>query len=106
MFNMLIMERELLNEYCVWLFDILLELRKRIGEKAESELSSYQGRLYGRISEIIFNVWLEKMLSDGEIRKNEIKEIPVILTGKTRWVKKCTAFLMAKFFGKKYESSF
>ena len=55
MFNMMIMEKDCLNNYCSWLFDILFELEKKLDIK---ELSAFQGRCYGRISEIIFNVWL------------------------------------------------
>lgn len=103
MFNMMIMKRELLNEYCTWLFDILFELRNRIDV---TDLSAFQERFYGRISEIIFNVWLEYQISTGKISRREIKEIPCIHMEKINWVKKGTAFLKAKFLNKKYEGSF
>ena len=32
MFNMMIMERGLVDEYCAWLFDVLFELEKRVNE--------------------------------------------------------------------------
>ena len=57
MFNMMIMEKKLLDDYCTWLFDILFELRKRVDMP---ELDSFQGRFFGRVSEIIFNVWLQR----------------------------------------------
>lgn len=103
MFNMMIMEKNLLNEYCSWLFDILFSLKKRIDMP---ELSSFQARYYGRISEIIFNVWLEKKVESGELDKSEIMEIPYIHMEKINWIKKGMAFLKAKFFNKKYEGSF
>lgn len=103
MFNMMIMEKGLLNEYCQWLFDILFELRKRMDT---SELSLFQGRYYGRISEIIFNVWLKEKLYRGEIKKNECMEISCIHMERIDWGKKAGAFLEAKFMGKKYERSF
>lgn len=106
MFNMMIMERELFCEYCSWLFDILFELRKRIGKEAEESLDKYQGRFYGRISEIIFNVWLQQQLESGKIKKQEIREIPLIHMEKVNWWKKGTAFLKAKFTGKRYSGSF
>ena len=56
MFNMMIMDKTYLNNYCSWLFDILFELKKRINIP---NLSTFQKRFYGRISEIIFNVWLD-----------------------------------------------
>lgn len=103
MFNMMIMERELLDEYCTWLFDILFELSKRVDM---SYLSGFQGRFYGRISEIIFNVWLDQKIQSGEIKKDQVMEIPYIHMEKINGWKKGTSFLKAKFFGKKYEGTF
>ena len=103
MFNMMIMERALLSGYLDWLFDILFELQNRT---EGVELSAYQGRFYGRVSEILFNVWLQKMLEDGVLGKREIRELPLLSTQKVRYLKKGTAFLRAKFLGKKYEGSF
>ena len=103
MFNMMILEKKLLDEYCSWLFDILFELGHRIDMP---ELDFFQGRFYGRVSEIIFNVWLDEKIKNGEIMKEQIKEIPCIHMEKINWWKKGSAFLKAKFFGKKYEGSF
>ena len=89
--------------YCRWLFSILFELRDRLGEEG---LSSFQSRYYGRISEIIFNVWLEEQVRENRIGKAEIRELPVIYMEKINWRRKGTAFLLAKFSGKKYEKSF
>lgn len=103
MFNMMIMEKAYLDEYCTWLFDILFELAKRIDMP---ELSGFQSRYYGRVSEIIFNVWLDKKLRAGELKREQVKEIPCIHLEKVDWWKKGKAFLEAKFLGKKYEGSF
>ena len=103
MFNMMIMQRKYLDEYCKWLFDILFELEKRISPQ---NLSAFQGRFYGRISEIIFNVWLDEQIRTRRIKKNEIKELPYEHMEKINWLKKGTAFLKAKFVGKRYEGSF
>lgn len=103
MFNMMIMEKKLIDEYCTWLFDILFELRNRADTKG---LSAFQGRFYGRISEIIFNVWLDKMISDGKLNKDDVKELPFIYIEKVNWFEKGTAFLKAKFLHKRYENSF
>ena len=103
MFNMMIMQKDLLNEYCKWVFDILFELDKRIDIP---ELSAFESRFYGRISEIIFNAWLDKKITEGTLSKEEVMEIPYIHTEKVNWWKKGKAFLAAKFFGKKYEASF
>ena len=103
MFNMMIIERELFNQYCTWVFDILFELRNRLGEEG---LTPFHSRYYGRISEIIFNAWIYKMKKDGIIKKDEIKEIPLVHMEKINWWKKGTSFLKAKFVGKKYDQSF
>ena len=103
MFNMMIMQRELLNDYCTWLFDVLFKLKERVNA---AELSAFQGRLFGRVSEILFNVWLARKITDGELKRDEIEEIPCVHMEKINWLKKGTAFLKAKFFGRKYEGSF
>lgn len=103
MFNMMIMRQDLLDDYCKWLFDILGELEKRVDT---SKLDAFQGRFYGRVSEIIFNVWLKQQVASGKIKASEIKELPVTHMEKINWWKKGTAFLKAKFFHKRYEGSF
>ena len=106
MFNMMIMERGLFIDYCSWLFDILFELRNRIGNEAEKNLDKFQGRFYGRISEIIFNVWLLEQGRSGKVKAGQIREIPLIHMEDINWWKKGGAFLKAKFRGKKYSGSF
>ena len=103
MFNMMIMERVLLDDYCAWLFDILFELERRVDMPG---LSAFQGRFYGRVSEILFNVWLAYRLEDGTLSPDETMELPCIHMEKVNWWKKGTAFLQAKFMHKKYEGSF
>ena len=103
MFNMMIMDRGLFDSYCSWLFDILFELRRRLGEDG---LTPYHSRYYGRISEIIFNVWLLEQERTGRIKRHEIKELPLVHMEKVDWRKKGGAFLRAKFMGKKYSGSF
>lgn len=96
MFNMFIMKKEILNEYCTWLFDILFELEKRIDA---SKYDSFHARFFGRVSELLLDVWLNKNgLSYEEVGLIDIENI--------NWLKKGTAFLMAKFAGKKYGKSF
>ncbi|MCQ2487352.1 MAG: exopolysaccharide biosynthesis protein, partial [Clostridia bacterium] len=66
----------------------------------------FQGRFYGRVSEIIFNVWLTQQIKDGVIKKRQIAELPCVYTEKINWWKKGAAFLSAKLFHKKYKGSF
>lgn len=96
MFNMFIMKKEILDQYCSWLFDILFELEKRVKAK---KYDSFHARFYGRISELLLDVWIEK-------NKIKYKEIKVMDMEKINWLKKGKSFLNAKFFGKKYEKSF
>ena len=103
MFNMCIMQSSLLNDYCQWLFDILFELKKHINTEG---MSFFDGRFYGRVSERIFNVWLEQQIKEGNIKKGEIKELPYMYMEKIDWKRKISAFLKAKFLHTKYEGSF
>lgn len=103
MFNMMIMEKQLLSEYCEWLFSILDELV----EKTDSEsMTDFEKRYPGRVSEIIFNVWLDHKIAEGDIQEDEIAELPFIYMEKVNKIKKGTAFLKAKFLHKGYDSSF
>ena len=103
MFNMMIMRRDLADKYCAWLFDILFALSKKMGV---TELSFYQGRYFGRVSEIILNVWLDRQISIAAIPRDRIRELPTIYTEKIMWYKKGASFLKAKYLGEKYEGSF
>ncbi|MCR4674035.1 MAG: DUF4422 domain-containing protein [Lachnospiraceae bacterium] len=99
MFNMFIAKRQIADSYLEWLFDILFEMERRIDVTA---LSDFHKRLFGRVSEILFNVWIQKAIADG-ITVQEVSYLPI---EKEDMVKKVIAFLKAKFFGKKYEASF
>lgn len=96
MFNMFIMKREYLNEYCEWLFDILFELEKRIDI---SQYDSFHARFFGRIAELLLDVWI----NTNGLKYEEVKVIDI---EKVDWVKKGFAFLKAKLIGKKYVGSF
>ena len=96
MFNMFIMKKELADQYCEFLFDVLFELENSLDI---SDYDSFQARLYGRISELLFDVWLDK-------NNLSYKEVPVIHMEKINWLKKGICFLKAKFIGEKYKGSF
>ena len=55
-YNMFIMRKSILGEFCDWLFPILFACEKRIGAKEDS----YQNRYPGFISERMLNVFLYK----------------------------------------------
>lgn len=95
MFNMYIMKKDLSDKYCEWLFDILFKLEKQIDLVS---LSAFDARLFGRVSELLLDVWIEA---------NQIpyKEIGFVQLGKENWPQKIKSFICAKFFGKKYSQS-
>ena len=99
MFNMFIAKKPYADAYLKWLFDILFELEKRV---FTGDYTSFQKRYVGRVSEILFNVWLQKQLVDGM----KIREVKYLSMEEEHMLKKAYAFLMAKFFGKKYKESF
>ena len=96
MFNMFIMKKEKLDEYCKWLFDILFELEHRVDA---SKYDKFHSRFYGRVSELLLDIWINT-------NKIAFEEVRVIDIENVNWLKKGTAFLKAKFIGKKYENSF
>lgn len=89
--NMFAMKKTLFDQYCSWLFDILFTLESRIDI---SSYSPYKARIYGFLSERLFNVWLEKQ------GLKEV-EVPVVFLERVDWPKKIRDFLGRKFFGKK-----
>lgn len=96
MFNMCVMKREILENYCSWLFDILFELEKRVDV---SQYSDFHKRFYGRVSELLLDVYINT-------RRLKYVETPVIDMQRINWLKKGGSFLRAKFTGKRYEASF
>jgi hypothetical protein len=96
MFNMFIMKKDILNDYCEWLFDVLDKLEQRIDC---SKYNSFHARFFGRVSELLLDVYINT-------NNLSYKEVKVIDMQGVNWLKKGTSFLKAKFFGKKYEGSF
>lgn len=73
--NMFIMKNIGFKRYCEWLFDILFELEKI------TDLTNYtpqEARIYGYISELLLNVWVEKnelKIKECEVQNTEKKII-------------------------------
>ena len=102
-FNMFLMDRQLTDVYCTWLFDILERVEQIYSVEG---MTDFEKRYAGRISERLFNVWLQHQVRTGKLRKESIHEIPYLYLGTVDWRRKITSFLKAKFFHKKYDKSF
>lgn len=96
MFNMFIMPKKLVDQYCTWLFDILSELENRIDV---SHYNAFDKRFLGRVSEILLNVWMK-------YNQVQYKEIGFIDMWPVNWMNKIARYLLAKIFKKKYNESF
>lgn len=86
LYNMFIMKKKDFDQYCNWLFEILFELENRIDI---SQYDNYQKRVFGFISERLFNVWLEY----NRLRKFGVN---VINLEKINWIRKILSFLNRK----------
>lgn len=96
MFNMMIMSRDKFDAYCSWLFPILDGLESRIDYKS---YDVFQARLFGRVSELLLNVWI---VHNGF----DYKELAIVNVEPMNWIRKITSFITAKFNGRKYNKSF
>ena len=90
------MKKDSANQYFSWLFPILDKMYEQIDV---SQLTPFEARLFGRVSELLFNVWLKH-------KDIKPKELPFMYMEKVDLFEKGKSFLMAKFFGKKYGQSF
>ena len=90
-FNMFIMRRDLLNDYCTWLFDILFEVEKRLDI---SNYSNYDARVFGFISERLLDVWVIK-------NQYQPLRLPVVNLENQNFIRKATRFLLRKLTGGK-----
>ncbi|KYC67051.1 DUF4422 domain-containing protein [Heyndrickxia coagulans] len=87
LYNMFVLSKNNFDSYCDWLFNILFELEERIDI---SNYNNYQGRVFGFISERLFNVWLL-------YNKLETKELDILFTEKEYLLKKYFNFIKRKF---------
>ena len=87
MFNMFIMSEEKFNAYCEWMYSILFALEEDLDI---SEYNDFHARVFGRVSEILLDVWIDK-------NNYFYEEIPVIFMENRSWLEKGTKFFKAKF---------
>lgn len=87
LFNMFVMKKELYNNYMTWLFDMLFALEEKVDI---TKYDNYQSRLFGFISERLFNVWLLK-------EQPKIKELKIINIEGENFMLKAYGLLKRKF---------
>lgn len=75
--NMFIMKKGLFNEYCEWLFDILLECDKRIDYK---DYSVEAIRTPGHLAERLLNIFVAYKNRNNELKIKELETVAIINT--------------------------
>ena len=86
-FNMMVMKRPLLDDYCTWLFGVLSELERRLDI---SSYSDYDRRVFGFVAERLLDVYIVA-------RGVNFVEMPVLHLESQHWPSKIAAFLRRKF---------
>lgn len=87
MFNMFVMKRDLFNQYCKWLFPIILEVDQRINVTGYDRMQARAVAYYG---EFMLDVWMNK-------NRISYKEVPVVFMEKQSMVRKAWSVLKRKF---------
>ena len=70
--NMFVSRNSIMKKYSLWLFEILLEAKEKIDIR---KYDKYQSRVFGFISERLFNVWIEKNKKNLNVAYRDIVEI-------------------------------
>lgn len=94
--NMCIMRRDIFDQWCSWLFPVLEDVEKRISFDG---MTPFEERVIGRVAERVLDPWIDS-------NNMPFSECSVTSMEKTNWLNKGTAFLGAKFGGRKYKESF
>ena len=89
-FNMFLMRRNVLEDYCRWLFDVLFKLEERLDI---SQYSDYDKRVFGFVAERLLDVWLQR-------NGISFAEVDVVHMEGENLLKKGIGLLRRKFFGK------
>lgn len=94
--NMCIMRREVLDAWCSWLFPVLAQVENEIDFEG---MTPFEERVVGRLSERLLDPWMRAtQIAPLEVGCSSMESV--------EWGRKCASFLAAKFFGKRYHSSF
>lgn len=90
MFNMFIMKKQPLDEYCTWMFDVLSKVEQQTDI---SNYTRYEQRVYGFLSELMLDVWLD---CHSQYSTHEVK---YVFMEHTNWLVKGGNFLKRKIVG-------
>ncbi|THE20718.1 exopolysaccharide biosynthesis protein [Ligilactobacillus animalis] len=90
MFNMMIAKSEIFDAYSAWLFDILFEVEKRVDI---SDYSPSEARIFGYISELLLDVWIE-------VNQPKYCELPVAFIEGQNYLVKGANMIQRKLTGK------
>ena len=90
MFNMFIMKKQPLNEYLTWMFEVLGKVE---AETDISKYSPYEQRVYGFLSEVMLDVWLDQH------PQYKTQEVDYVFMEHTNWLVKGGNFLKRKIVG-------
>lgn len=90
MFNMMIAKSEIFDEYSAWLFDILFEVEKQVDI---SDYSPSEARIFGYISELLLDVWIE-------VNRPKYCELPVAFIEGQNYLVKGANMIQRKLTGK------
>lgn len=72
--NIFVMKKEIFNDYCSWLFDILFEVEK------QTDISNYdfqEARIYGYISEWLFGIYITHLKRTTDLKIKELQRTVV-----------------------------
>lgn len=89
-FNMMIMKRKPLDEYCTWLFNVLGVVESKVDY---SNYTPYEQRVFGFLSELLLDTWL---YTHPEYKTVEVNRV---FLEKQNWPLKVTNFLKRKIVG-------
>lgn len=91
MFNMFVMRKVYFDQYVQWMFDVLGRVEQQLDI---TTYNAYEARVYGFISELLLDVWLE-------VNDIETVEVPYKFMEKQNWIIKGSLFLKRKLFNTK-----
>lgn len=84
--NMFILKKALFNKYSEWLFNILSEVENRTNI---SVYDTQEKRVFGYLSERLFNVWLLKYKNENKDTKiNYLRRVFILETKSKQWFSK------------------